>query len=241
MFYYITDMTLSEYIRKRKLSLAANRLQRGNEKIIDIALDYGYDSADSFTRAFAKQHGITPSAAREPGVNLTVFTPLTFQIKIGGIEGMNWRIEKRGTFEVFGTRRTFNFGDGKIGKISDFWTELQEAGDGIYERLYSENASPNIAAVCAASEPEDTEFPYMICALKTPHSDTSGFKTISIPESIWAVFKIETEKPGEVTDYYYRIYSEWLPSSGYERTDAPDMELYYKNYEEVWLPVKKTE
>ena len=82
LFYYIADMPLSEYIRKRKLSMAALKLQNGSYKVIDLAVLYGYDSADSFTRAFVKQHGITPSNARKPGVNLTIFPPLIFQIKI---------------------------------------------------------------------------------------------------------------------------------------------------------------
>jgi AraC family transcriptional regulator len=86
LFYYIADMPLSEYIRKRKLSLAAMKLQSGNEKVIDLAVMYGYDSADNFTRAFVKQHGVTPSQARQQGVNLTIFPPLAFQIQIEGVQ-----------------------------------------------------------------------------------------------------------------------------------------------------------
>ena len=82
LFYYIAEIPLSEYIRKRKLSLAAMKLQNGRDRVIDLAVLYGYDSADSFTRAFVKQHGVTPSNARQPGVNFTIFPPLTFQIKL---------------------------------------------------------------------------------------------------------------------------------------------------------------
>jgi AraC family transcriptional regulator len=109
--HYIADMPLSKYIRKRKLSLTAIKLQSGDEKVIDIAFMYGYDSADSFTRAFVKQHGVTPSQARQPGVNLTIFpcgacTAYShFQIKIEGVLAMNWRIEEREAFEVFGFER----------------------------------------------------------------------------------------------------------------------------------------
>jgi len=71
LFYYIAEIPLSEYIRKRKLSLAAMKLQNGRDRVIDLAVLYGYDSADSFTRAFVKQHGVTPSNARQPGVNFT--------------------------------------------------------------------------------------------------------------------------------------------------------------------------
>jgi len=94
LFYYIADMPLSEYIRRRKLSLAAVRLQNGRERVMDVAVRYGYDSADGFARAFTRQHGITPSAAQKPGVQLTLFPPLTFQIKIKG--GASHELPDRG-------------------------------------------------------------------------------------------------------------------------------------------------
>ena len=102
IFYYITDMPLSEYIRKRKLSLAAMELQNSAVKVIDLAVKYGYDSADSFTRAFIKQHGITPTEARLNGVILKLFPPVTFQIKIQGVQAMNVKIEEKEVFEVLG-------------------------------------------------------------------------------------------------------------------------------------------
>lgn len=105
LFYYVAGMPLSEYIRKRRLSLAAMRLQSGNERVLDLALLYGYDSADSFTRAFVRQHGCTPSEARKPGAQLTLFPSLVFQIQIKGVEAMHWRMEERDAFEVFGIER----------------------------------------------------------------------------------------------------------------------------------------
>jgi AraC family transcriptional regulator len=108
LFCYIAEMPLSEYIRKRKLTLAAMELQSGDVKVIDLAVKYGYDNADSFTRAFVRQHRVTPTAGRQTGVMLKIFPPLTFQIKIKGVQEMNWRIEQKEEFEIFGIERVFS-------------------------------------------------------------------------------------------------------------------------------------
>ena len=249
LFYYITDMPLSEYIRRRKLSLAAMALQSGNVKVIDLALQYGYDSADSFSRAFAKQHGVTPSAARKAGVQLTIFPPLTFQIKIKGVQAMNWRIEEKEAFEVFGLERVFK--NDENDKVPGFWDEV--LGNGEYDRLYraagakrGEDGKHCVNAVCGYCEPGDDSFPYIICALKEPDSDTAGYRVVRIPRFTWAVFRsdISDHMGTEILNLYSRAHSEWLPSSGYDRVAGPDMEVYYDapggNYfQEVWIPVKK--
>jgi AraC family transcriptional regulator len=254
LFYYITDITLSEYIRKRKLSNAAERLQNGNERIIDIALDYGYDSADSFTRAFVKQHGITPSAARNSGVHLSIFTPLTFQIKVSGVKAMNWRIEERESFEVFGVEKIFK--NDESNKVPGFWDEVIASGE--YRRLckasgkdcgdekcmgctlFGEGGIQAVNAICGYCEPGENTFPYMICSFKKPDCDTTGFKVAQIPKATWAVFRGDVKDKGHaIPELFRRAYSEWLPSSGYDKAVGPDMEIYYKNFEEVWIPVKK--
>jgi AraC family transcriptional regulator len=249
LFYYIADMPLSEYIRKRKLSLAAMKLQNGSEKVIDIAVLYGYDSADSFARAFVKQHGVTPSAARRPGVNLTIFPPLTFQIQIKGVQAMNWRIEEREAFEVFGVERIYKNDETDL--VPGFWTEIQQNGeqqklfDATHETM-PDKGEMALRAVCGYSEPGDNSFPYMICALRKPNSKTDGYKTAQIPKTTWAVFRSEPlpHYGIAIPELFSRAYSEWLPSSGYDKALGPDMEIYGlcddgKCYEEVWIPVRK--
>ena len=250
LFYYIADMPLSEYIRKRKLSLAAMQLQSGGDRIIDLAVMYGYDSADSFTRAFAKQHGVTPSAARRTGVNLTIFPPLTFQIKIKGVQAMNWRIEEKEAFEVFGIERIFK--NDENGRVPGLWDESFANGE--YERLYQaagakkgEDGKHCINAVCGYCESGDDSFPYMLYALKKPDSDTTGFRVAQIPKTTWAVFRSGATKHmgTEILEMYNRAYSEWLPSSGFDKAVGPDMEVYYdapdgKYFQEVWIPVIKS-
>ena len=248
-FCYIAEMPLSEYIRKRKLSCAGIELQNSDIKVIDLATKYGYESADSFTRAFCKQHGVTPTAARQRGISLKIFPPLTFQIKIKGVQEMNWRIEEKEVFEVFGIERVF--GNNEVALVPDFWTALRENGE--YERLYKaagakrdESGRHCINAVCGYNEVEGDKFPYMICALKKPDSDTSGFKIAQIPKATWAVFRSKkVDYMGSaMKELFDRAYQEWLPSSGYEWAPAPDMEIYYttddgKYFEECWIPVIK--
>ena len=224
-------------------------MQSGNDKIIDLAVMYGYDSADSFTRAFVKQHGVTPSNARKPGVNLTIFPPLTFQIKIKGVQAMNWRIEEKEAFEVFGIERIFK--NDENDKVPGFWDELMKNGE--YDKLYQAAGAKNgddgrhcVGAMCGYYETDDDSFPYVICAFKKPDSDTTGYRVARIPKFTWAVFRSDvTEHMGtEILNMYNRAHSEWLPSSGYNKVAGPDMEVYYnapggKYFQEVWIPVKK--
>ena len=252
IFYYITDMPLSEYIRKRKLSLAAMEIQSCKVKVIDLAIKYGYDSADSFTRAFAKQHGVTPSAARQRGVSLKLFPPLTFQIKIKGVKSMNWRIEQKGEFEMFGIERIFQ--NDESGSVPAFWTECHQNGE--YERLLAATGRKEdnnskwrgpclINAICGYCEPGENTFPYMICAFLENGCNPEGFKVAKIPQNTWAVFRSdESDTIGlKIPELFNRAYSEWMPLSGYDKAIGPDIEIYGiadsgKYYEEVWIPVK---
>lgn len=249
IFNYIADMPLGEYIRRRKMSLAAIALQNGSERIVDIAVKYGYDSADSFARAFARQHGIMPSEARGSGVRFKIYPPITFQIQIKGVQKMNFRIEEREAFAVFGLERIFENDDS--GKVSAFWGECHANGE--YERLFRATGREKvtvgncvIGAACGYCEPGENRFPYMICAKKDEGSDTTGFRVAQIPKATWAVFRSEeTENIGmEIPKLFRRAYGEWLPSSGYEKANGPDLEIYGlvgngRFYEEVWLPVTR--
>ena len=254
IFYYIADMPLSEYIRKRKLSLAAMELQTSTIKVIDLAVKYGYDNADSFTRAFVKQHGATPTEARLSGVVLKIFPPITFQIKIQGVQAMNWRIEEREAFEVFGIEKIFK--NDEMGNIPNFWSEcyhvgkyhklLNDAG-GNGEEHFPDTGISVVNAVGAYYDPGEGKYPYMICAFKKDGCKTDGYKILSLPKTTWAVFRSgEADDPAAgIGSLYKQAYGEWLPSSpGYDRTSGPDMELYYmakskKYYNEVWIPVAK--
>jgi AraC family transcriptional regulator len=161
---------------------------------------------------------------------------------------MNWRIEEREAFEVFGIERIYR--NDEQGKITQFWADMEASGE--WTKLADaaggqvESGKMRLFAVCGYFESGENTFPYMMCAEKTSDCGTDGYKTARIPKATWAVFKSDIlDRWGvEIPALFNRAYSEWLPSSDYDRAIGPDMELYYKIadgelYEEVWIPVVK--
>jgi len=248
LFNYITEIPLSEYIRKRKLSRAAMDLQNTGEKVIDIAVKYGYDSADSFTRAFVKQHGATPTIARKTGVTLTLFPPMTFQIKIEGARSMNWRIEKKEAFEVVGVERRFK--NDETDKLPAFWREVFDNGS--MGKLAAQTGCDDFMAACVHIGDKADDFSYLIGVPVKEGMNTSGFDIVDVMAANWAVFRSnefdENQYGTEIQNLFKRAYTEWLPSSGYEKltgcNEIYDMEIYGvtnngKYFEEVWISVVK--
>jgi AraC family transcriptional regulator len=163
---------------------------------------------------------------------------------------MNWRIEEREAFEVFGIERVFRNDESNI--VPKFWDELIENGE--YDRLrqaagrkLGAKGLHRVNAICGHRETTGDTFPYMICGVKQPEKNANGYTVAQIPKATWAVFRSEkTDHMGlTILDLLNRAYSEWLPSSGYEKFPILDnMEIYYtdtdgKYFEEVWIPVKK--
>lgn len=129
IFCYLASISLSEYIRRRKMTLAAIELQKEGSKVIDIALKYGYDNPDSFARAFSKLHHATPSQAKLKGTVLKSYPKLSFQIIIKGELAMDYQIKELKAFDVVGIRRRFK-NELMSGEqtIPEFWTELRKNG-----------------------------------------------------------------------------------------------------------------
>lgn len=240
MFTYMAGVPLSEYIRRRKMSLAAVDLQGGDEKIIDVAEKYGYRSPTAFNRAFQSIHGIAPSLVRGEGVSVKSFPPITFRLSVKGASEMNYRIETKEAFRIIGISAPLNK---EIEKnfmvVPKMWQEAST--DGTIPKLASlMDAQP--MGLLGVSVCNDTEqWKYFIAVSST--KETDGFEEYTIPASTWAIF------PGEGTnlsiqELEQRIVTEWLPTSGYEYADAPDIEVYINpdpqnaRYE-VWIPVTK--
>ena len=263
MFSFITDVSLAEYIRRRRLTLAALELQNSNVKIIDLAAKYGYDSPVSFTRAFQALHGVTPTSARADGVMLKAYPKIAFKISIKGEKEMDYRIETKEAFQIFGIEEVFNaeaaMMDGNpsektVRKPADLWADSH--ANGAYELLnqaagdlptFINQELCKVHAVCDYKETEKDTFPYMLCAFRTKNSKTEGYTIVDIPAHSWAIFptgKFAWDDCGDVLgSLYKRIFSEWLPTSNYEQVGSLDMELYGGDddfgYVEIWLAVKK--
>lgn len=122
----ITGMQLSEYLRRRRLTSAAYDLQNTDQRVLDIAIKYGYDSADAFTAAFKRMHGVTPLEARKQNINLKFYTRLTFKFMITGVNEMNYKVIEKKSFNILGIRRTTPYGGGTWGIIKS---------DGTYEKM----------------------------------------------------------------------------------------------------------
>ena len=133
-FYYqrifgaLCGMTVGEYIRARRMTLAAQELNRKDVKVIDVAVKYGYDSPDSFTKTFQKFHGITPSQAREPGAQLRSFAPLHIKITMEGGSMLEYSIVEKAPFTIIGVKRPFN-SETSYQEIPKFWDEWMAQGE----------------------------------------------------------------------------------------------------------------
>ncbi len=244
MFSYLAGVSLSEYIRRRRMTMAAFELQNNHVKVIDLAMKYGYDSPTSFSRAFQSVHGISPSAAKAEGVNLKAHPRMTFLISIKGDVEMNYRIEKRDAFRVVGVKRHFDLNiDENFQKIPMFWGDVFQ--NGMFERICElSNQEPlGVLGLCTCMNGKD--FDYYIAAV-TDQEKPADMNEFVVPESTWAIFECTGPMPEAIQDLQKRIITEWLPASGYEYADAPDIEVYpagdihSSDYKcEVWLPISK--
>ena len=241
MFNYIAGVPLSEYIRRRKMSLAAVDIRGGEAKIIDVAAKYGYASPTAFNRAFQSVHGVSPSAVRGEGVPIKSFPPITIKVTVKGVGEMNYRIETRKAFRIVG--KSFPLSreiERNFAEVPQMWQGAVE--DGTIEKIVSlMNGEPRgVLGVRVCTDGE--EWRYYIAVSSAAEID-DALEEYVVPGCTWAVF------PGSGTgksiqELEGRIVTEWLPTSGYEFTNGPDIEVYFEpNPEntayEVWIPVRK--
>lgn len=240
MFTYMAGIPLSEYIRRRKMSLAAVDLQSGGKKIIDVAGEYGYQSPTAFNRAFQSVHGVAPSAVKNEGVSVKSFPPITFKITVKGVEEMNYRIEKKDAFRIIGVSQPL---DKEIEKnfavVPKMWQEA--ALNGTIQRLASlmDTAPMGLLGVSACNDVD--QWKYFIAVSST--KETTEFEEYIVPAATWAIFAGAGTNQ-IMQELEHRIVTEWLPTSGYEYANAPDVEVYLnadpQNAQyEVWIPVIK--
>lgn len=238
IFTYIGGVTLTEYLRRRRMSLAAVDLKDENAKVIDIALKYGYDSPTAFNRAFQSIHGISPTQARDNKVALKAFPPIVFQMTVRGTQEMNYRIEKRDAFRVVGKRIALKPTLEENFKITpSFWQ--QSAMDGTIEKLAGMMDTDLLGLMGVSTCNAQDDWEYYIAVATTKEDDS--FEEFMIPSSTWAVFYQEGPLLN-VQELEARIVTEWLPTSGYEYANAPEIEMYYnpdpnKARYEIWLPI----
>lgn len=249
MFSFLAGISLSEYIRRRRLTLAALDLKDNDLRIIDVAVKYGYNSADSFSRAFHSLHGILPSEARSENIQLKAYPRMTFQLSIKGGCEMKYRIVEKGPFKLVGFKKRvpiiFDGVNPEIAKMTKLLTP-----EIIKKLKVLSNVEPT--GIISASTnfsigrmEEKGELDHYI-GVATLSNETAGFDVLEIDASTWVVFESIGPFPETLQNVWGRIYSEWFPSSGYEAAPGPEI-LWNESSDtgnpkyrsEIWIPVKK--
>lgn len=238
-FSYITGMTLKEYIRHRRLTLAAYELRDSDIKVIDVAVKYGYGSADAFTKAFVKQHELTPTQARDLHQPLKIYPPISFHIMIKGAKEMNFRIIETEQIKLRGLSKQFTgiaaarFEQEHVMwgiEYDDYMQQINQENPGTWYGIWDNGR-------------------YWIAKAEN-EANTTGTEQCEIPAGTYAVFS--TGYGGfagdELPKLREQIFDAWLSDSGYIQTHDYEVEVYHlysknekckRNYE-IWIPVKKS-
>lgn len=240
MFSLLAGLTLSEYIRRRRLTLAAMELKDSDVKVIDVAVKYGYQSPDAFSRAFQAFHGVTPTIARERQQNLKAYPRLAFQLTIqGGIE-MNYRILEKEAFKVIGVKREVQMVNNELSpSYEEIVASVSE--ETMKELAEMSNDEPHGIIHVSADYTEDMDgkatFNQYIGAVTTKE-EKDKFSALKVPALTWAIFEVDGEWE-RVEEEWQRIYAEWLPSSSYELAEGPEILASRDQNSEIWIPIKR--
>ncbi|MCK6255480.1 AraC family transcriptional regulator [Fictibacillus sp. KIGAM418] len=248
MFSFLAGIPLSEYVRRRRLTLAAFELMDGNLKVIDAAVKYGYHSADGFTKAFQQLHGVTPTEARKNGHSLKAFPRMSFQLSIKGGNEMNFRIVEKDAFHIVGIKKRVPLiFSGANPAIDVMWQSVTPVLINELKSLSDVEPKGLISASTHFSErlAENSELDHYI-GVATTGGCPEHLEKLDVRPSTWAVFESVGPFPDTLQNIWSRIYSEWFPSSSYEQVEGPeilwnaDKDTASKAFRsEIWIPVKK--
>ncbi|MCI9464913.1 MAG: AraC family transcriptional regulator [Lachnospiraceae bacterium] len=243
-FNLLVGMTAGEYIRKRRLSLAGEELTKEGAKVIDIAFKYGYESPESFSKAFTRFHGITPKQAGK-GMQMKNFNKLTIRVSIEGGSMVDYRIEKKDSFSVIVYPAVFTE-ENSAEKIPAFWNAYFQEG-------LNEKVSGSVG-ICFQESIKAKEFLYGIGSIQSASAQSpdrmeripADFRQIVIPAHTWAVFQCVGVMPDAIQNMWKFIYGEWLPAAAYELIPNYDIEYYPPGdkdaadyVSEIWIPVRE--
>lgn len=246
VFMILTDLSVGEYLRRRRLTLAAQELTSTTCKIIDLAYKYGYDTPESFSKAFRKQHGISPTGARKGMGKIQSYNRISIQVKLKGVEPIKYHIIERDSFQVIGIKREFSCGaeDAGIPGIPEFWGEATE--NGIVNQLV-QLTNGQIKGLLGITENFNAEKNVVDYWIATEYSGDvpDGFMSYDIPAAKWVVFEVKGKVPSSIINAWKQIYSEWFPSNGYEPAKIAPIEAYIdsdldspNSYNEIWVAIK---
>lgn len=254
IFRFLAGMSATEYLRNRRLSLAGQELQSTDILVIDAAYKYGYDTPESFSKAFSRFHGVTPKQAKCKGTELRLFNPLILKIIVEGGNLMNYKIENRKSQKFIALVRTYPnevIGDENDHSIPDFWTECYEKDLIECIRLLRPEGKRGLYGLCGSAETSETHFCYGIGIIMDEDTDVSsldkllksGYAVLETKPTDYVVFQCFGSNPGCITETWKQFFKEFIPQTGYIRNGI-DYEYYPEKREdglfcELWIPVKK--
>lgn len=243
MFHLHTGVTLAEYVRKRKMTLAAQELVVEPVKIMDISFKYGYESPEAFAKVFRRIHGISPSEVRGDGVTLQAFPRIRLQLATRANRNVEYRIMTRNALCVIGKATHVTLKDGEeLRRIPRFWKECEV--DGTVDRLRALSSDGRLLGI-SIPDYENEELRYTVAAASDDVPTGQDLLTWSIPRSTWAVFTSSGVMPGAIQELWRYIYQVWLPATGYQKCGGPEIEVYFPGdvyseayKSEVWIPLQ---
>lgn len=245
-FSILTDITVGDYIRRRRLTLAAQDLVTSSDKIIDIAYKYGYETPEAFAKAFRKQHNLSPMEARKKSGSIQSYNRLVIKIQLEGALPMNYKIVEKQAFQVVGVKRSYGYKNGEnLRGIPQFWNDVH--ADGTNDRLFDLNNGDiqGVLGVCVVEQSKKDEglMDYWIAAAYNGNTP-NGLESYEIPASKWVIFEVQGAMPHAIQETWKKIYSEWFPSNPYKPAGTAELEVYTNgdstkaNYRsEIWIPI----
>ena len=262
VFSILCGFTLGEYIRNRRLTLAGRELATTNAKVNDIAMKYGYESPDSFAKAFQKFHGILPSQARNNGSNLKSFSRLVLKFSLEGGTTMNYRIETKPALTLLGYKKRFSgtpYDEARQHQEGDFFKTTRA-----HQWLLKGMSNDKMSDYCVLSNFDDDGYDFYISVTTDAYERENlynsevtginfmhkfGFEEIVIPERTYLVFETEKTKM-PIPEYFEirkQIAAEWLSNDEYQIINAPELAVYHWGITggyngrtiEIWIPIEK--
>ncbi len=254
-FSFVTGMTANAYIRNRRLSLAGKEIVETDAKITDLAMKYGYETPESFTKAFTRFHGVAPKTARTEACKLTLFNPLTITISVKGGKSMDYRIVQTKKKRFIALVREFSnviINDEANHDVADFWGECNSKQMLSPIWMLREDGKRDLYGLCSPTTEGKDTFEYGIgiiidedtAEFDQAELEKKGFRIWDVNSGTYVVFDCVGENGDCITKTWSMFYKEFLPQMGYEASEETDYELYFDGtrpevFCELWIPIKK--
>lgn len=254
-FSFMSGVTANEYIRNRRLSLAGQELLEKDVKVIDVALKYGYDTPESFHKAFTRFHGVTPRLAKKPGSNLKLFNPMVIKIIMEGGKNMEYRLEETKRKKFIALVRAFSneiINDDERQDIPEFWDECHKKNLVEPIRNLRPEGKRDLYGLCMPTREGSPTFDYGIGVIADDETkkisdeemERNGYRIWDVEPGTYVVLKCMGNNGDCIGEMWTRFYKEFLPQMGYTSAEATDYEIYFERGEqglfcELWIPVNK--